>query len=65
MLASRVFRRVRFSALSRRDVIGAMPAYHPLYRHADPELLGLIDDLFSHGQSARLGGVYPQRAAAR
>jgi hypothetical protein len=49
MLASRVFRRVRFKALFRQDVVGAMPAYHPIYRHADPELLALIDDLFCHG----------------
>jgi len=25
------------------------PAYHPLYAHADPELIGLIDELFAHG----------------
>ena len=36
MLASRVYRRVRFAALARADVIGAMPAYHPLYTDATP-----------------------------
>jgi DNA transposition AAA+ family ATPase len=49
MLASRVYRRVRFAALARADVIGAMPAYHPLYTDATHELLTLIDDLFAHG----------------
>jgi len=61
MLASRVFRRVRFSALSRRDAVGAMPAYHPIYRHADPELLALIDDLFCHG-NLRNGAAFTHSA---
>jgi DNA transposition AAA+ family ATPase len=49
MLASRVYRRVRFQPLSRADVLAAIPAYHPLCRHADAQLIALIDDLFAHG----------------
>jgi hypothetical protein len=49
MLASRVYRRVRFQPLTRAEVLACMPAYHPLYAHADPDLIGLIDDLFAHG----------------
>jgi hypothetical protein len=49
MLASRVYRRVRFQPLTRADVLAAIPAYHPLYAHAHPELIRLIDDLFAHG----------------
>lgn len=49
MLASRVYRRVRFQPLSRADVLAAIPAYHPLYRSVDPQLIALIDDLFAHG----------------
>jgi DNA transposition AAA+ family ATPase len=49
MLASRVFRRVSFAPLPRADVIAAIPDYHPLYTGAEPGLLGLIDDLFAHG----------------
>lgn len=49
MLASRVYRRVSFKALPRTDVIAAIPEYHPLYTGVDAGLLGLIDDLFAHG----------------
>jgi hypothetical protein len=49
MLASRIYRRVRFQALSRAEVLVAIPAYHPLYHETSPELIGLIDDLFGHG----------------
>jgi DNA transposition AAA+ family ATPase len=49
MLASRVYRRVRFRPLSRPDVLGAIPAYHPIYADVDGELIGLVDDHFAHG----------------
>lgn len=49
MLASRVYRRVRFQALSRADVLAVIPHYHPLYGGIAPVLIALIDDLFAHG----------------
>ena len=49
MLASRVYRRVRFKPLARSDVLAAIPQYHPLYSDIDEPLLALIDDHFAHG----------------
>ena len=49
MLASRVYRRVRFRPLTRADVLGAIPAYHPVYADVDSKLIGLVDDHFAHG----------------
>jgi hypothetical protein len=49
MLASRIFRRVRFQPLTRTEVLGQLPSYHPLFAGVDPELLGWIDDVFAHG----------------
>ncbi len=49
MLASRVFRRVRFCALTREQVLEQLPAFHRLYSACDPGLLGWVDDLFAHG----------------
>jgi len=49
MLASRVYRRVRFQPLSRTDVLAAIPAYHPIYEHIDPTLIELVDDTFAYG----------------
>jgi DNA transposition AAA+ family ATPase len=49
MLASRVYRRVRFQPLTRAEVLAAIPGYHALYARAEPELIRLIDDLFAHG----------------
>lgn len=49
MLASRVYRRVRFRPLRRADVLAAIPAYHPVYATAESELIALIDDHFAHG----------------
>lgn len=49
MLASRVYRRVRFQPLSRADVLATIPAYHPVYEHVDPVLVALIDGMFAHG----------------
>jgi hypothetical protein len=42
MLASRVYRRVRFQPLTRSDVLAGIPAYHPLYVHAEPDLIRLM-----------------------
>ena len=49
MLASRVYRRVRFQSLSRADVLAAIPAYHHIYKQIDPALIALVDDVFAHG----------------
>ena len=49
MLASRVYRRVRFAPLTRADVLAAIPAYHPIYADIDPALIALVDDVFAHG----------------
>jgi hypothetical protein len=49
MLASRVYRRVRFQPLTRTDALGAIPAYHPIYADVDSQLIGLVDDHFAHG----------------
>jgi DNA transposition AAA+ family ATPase len=49
MLASRIYRRVRFQALSRHDVLATIPTFHPLYRNTNRGLLELVDDVFAHG----------------
>ena len=49
MLASRIYRRVRFQALTRTEVLTGLPAYHPLHRNCPTELLGWVDDTFTHG----------------
>jgi AAA domain len=49
MLASRIFRRVRFQPLRRPEILGQLPGYHPLYETVDPGLIGWIDDVFAHG----------------
>lgn len=49
MLASRIFRRVRFQPLAREEILQQLPAYHPLYERSDHELLGWVDDTFAHG----------------
>lgn len=49
MLASRIFRRVRFAPLTRPEICGHLTGYHPLYETVDPELIGWIDDVFAHG----------------
>ena len=47
MLASRVYRRVRFTPLTRADVLAAIPAYHPMYADVDGALIALVDDVFA------------------
>ncbi len=49
MLRSRLHRRVAFAPLDRTAVLQAIPSYHPLYDTVDPLLVGLIDDVFAHG----------------
>lgn len=49
MLRSRLHRRVAFGPLDRGAILQAIPSYHPLYEHADAGLIGLIDDVFAHG----------------
>lgn len=45
MLASRVFRRVRFSPLRRDEILERLPGYHPLYATCAPDLIPLVDDV--------------------
>lgn len=49
MLRSRIYRRVQFSAMDTATVVEVIPGYHPLYEHADAELIAFIDDCFCHG----------------
>jgi hypothetical protein len=49
MLRSRIYRRVVFRALGRRQVLSMVRQYHPLYREISDELVHLIDDNFAHG----------------
>lgn len=49
MLRSRVYRRVRFEALSPEQVCTLIGSFHPIYEGVDRELLLFIDDHFAHG----------------
>jgi hypothetical protein len=49
MLRSRIYRRVRFARMPLDTVLEVIPAYHPLYQGAAPELLALVDDRYAHG----------------
>ena len=49
MLRSRIYRRVTVQPLSTQQVVGLMPAFHPIYTDTQPELLLFIDDHFAHG----------------
>lgn len=49
MLRSRLHRRVAFGPLDRAAVQQAIPDYHALYHDVGIELIGLIDDVFAHG----------------
>lgn len=49
MLASRIFRRVRFAPLRRDEILERLPGYHPLYATCAPDLIALVDDVFAHG----------------
>jgi type II secretory pathway predicted ATPase ExeA len=49
MLRSRIYRRVVFRPLSRRQVLAMIRPYHPLYREVADELVDFIDDHFAHG----------------
>jgi DNA transposition AAA+ family ATPase len=49
MLRSRIYRRVVFRSLSRRQVLAMIRQYHPLYREIADELVDFIDDHFAHG----------------
>ncbi|MGI8846349.1 MAG: AAA family ATPase [Thermoleophilaceae bacterium] len=63
MLRSRIYRRVAFSALTDNDVQTLIPAYHPLYADADPELLLLINDKAANGR-LRSWAAFTHTAAA-
>jgi len=49
MLRSRLHRRVAFAPLDRAAILQAIPAYHALYHDTGDGLIGLIDDVFAHG----------------
>lgn len=49
MLRSRIWRRVQIRPLRTAAILEHMPAYHPIYRDADGELLLWIDERFAHG----------------
>ena len=43
------YRRVTFKPLAHDDVLEAIPAYHPIYADAQPELLLFVDEYCGHG----------------
>jgi DNA transposition AAA+ family ATPase len=49
MLRSRIYRRVVFRPLGRRQVLDMVRRYHPLYRDVSEDLVLFIDDHFAHG----------------
>jgi DNA transposition AAA+ family ATPase len=49
MLASRIWRRLAITPLDRAVIPKVIRSYHPMYAQADDDLLGYIDDRFSHG----------------
>jgi len=49
MLRSRIYRRVRFGAMSPQTVLAVIPNYHAIYHDVAPELLLRIDDRYAHG----------------
>jgi DNA transposition AAA+ family ATPase len=49
MLRSRIYRRVVFSPWTLERVLEIIPAYHPIYSGAEPELLAFVDDHVGHG----------------
>lgn len=49
MLASRIYRRIRFAPLTQDEVLAELPGYHPLYATCPPALISLVDDVFAHG----------------
>jgi len=62
MLRSRVYRRVRFEALSPEQVCTLIGAFHPIYDGVDRELLLFVDDHFAHG-NLRHWASFTQTAA--
>ena len=53
MLRSRVYRRVRFEALSPEEVCSLIGSYHPIYDGVGNELLLFIDEHFAQGNLRR------------
>jgi hypothetical protein len=49
MLRSRIYRRVVFRPLNRRQVLSMVRQYHQVYRDIADELVDFIDDNFAHG----------------
>lgn len=49
MLRSRIYRRVVFRPLNRRQVLSVVRQYHRLYQDIADELVDFIDDNFAHG----------------
>lgn len=49
MLDSRLYAHQRFTAMSPKEVLAAIPGYHHIYTDADPTVLRLVDDVCAHG----------------
>jgi hypothetical protein len=49
MLRSRIYRRVVFRPLELKQLLGAIPGYHPVYAGIDGNLISFIDTYFGHG----------------
>lgn len=49
MLRSRIYRRVAFRPLTTKQVLAAIPDFHPIYAGVADELVLLVDDYFGHG----------------
>ena len=62
MLRSRVYRRVRFEALSPEQVCALIGEFHPIYAGVDRGLLLFIDEHFAHG-NLRDWAAFTQTAA--
>ena len=62
MLRSRIYRRVAFTRLEWKELAVILPAYHPIYRDADRELLVLVDEAYARG-SFRAWAVFTRTAA--
>lgn len=63
MLRSRVFRRLPFKPLARKQVPALMRTYHPIYADAEEALLVDVDVVYAHG-TLRDWAVFTHTAAA-
>ena len=49
MVWSRMYKVVGFEPLTPDEVLEQIPVFHAIYKGVEPELIGLIDDEFAHG----------------